>query len=42
MPVDHPAAPPPALPMPHSRKLAFAAGALFVGLALYAARLIFG
>jgi hypothetical protein len=42
MPVDHPAAPGPAVPMPHRRKLAFVAGALFAGLVLYAARMILG
>jgi len=42
MPVDPSAAPRPTVPLPHRRKLAFAGGALFAGLALYAARLIFG
>jgi len=42
MPVDHPAALRPAVPLPHLRKLAFLVGAVFTGLALYAARLILG
>ena len=42
MPVDHPAALRPAVPLPHLRKLAFAIGALLTALALYAARRFFG
>lgn len=42
MPVDPTAAPRPAGPLPHLRKIAFAGGALFAVLMIYAARLIFG
>jgi len=42
MPVDYPAGPAPAVPLPHLRKIAFVMGALLTALALYAAHAFLG